>query len=213
MLNTLGLVNAHTTYCASPLPPTHERGSHPISGIFISPTLIPIRAGILRHGVGILGDHRNMFVDFHEYNVLGDEIYTIPPPKMRRLQLYDSRIVNKFNKTCENHLKNNNIHTQLLELTSKAIYPPPPHISQKMQTIDEQIGRAIASGEKHCRKLRTGAIPYSSEYNKVKNSVRFWYLLIKQQYGKRISNTTIPRLARANNIPQPHKIDHIEAKH
>ena len=79
-MNTLGLINAHSAYCNSPLPPTHERGSHPISGIFISPTLVPTRAGILRHGVGILGDHRNMFVDFHEYNVLGNEIYTIPPP-------------------------------------------------------------------------------------------------------------------------------------
>lgn len=145
-MNTLGLINAHSAYCNSPLPPTHERGSHPISGIFISPTLVPTRAGMLRHGVGILGDHRNMFVDFHEYNVLGDEIYTIPPPKMRRLQLYDSRIVNKFNKICENHFKHNNIPNQLLELNSQAECPPPPHVAQKMQIMDEQIGRAIASG-------------------------------------------------------------------
>ena len=36
----LGLVNIHDAYGNEPIPPTHDRGSHPISGMYASPTLI-----------------------------------------------------------------------------------------------------------------------------------------------------------------------------
>ena len=193
MIDEIGLINAHTNLYDEHLPPTHDRGSRPISGIFITRTLEPMRAGILRNGVGILGDHRNMFVDFSEINFLGDELYTIQPPKMRRLQLFDSRIINRFNKACENHLRHNNILQIASTLVTNATYPPSDDYTSKMQKLDEQLGRAIACGDKHCRKLRTGTIPFSAEYEKVKNNVRFWILLLKRHYGHRISNTTIRR--------------------
>lgn len=194
------------------LPPTHDRGSLPISGIFISPNLIPVRAGILRHGVGILGDHRNMFIDFQETNFLGDELFTIPPPKLRRLQLFDSRIVNKFNKLCCSHLTNNNIPHKAQRVLSASQYTPPQDMASSMNTLDDQLGRAIAHGDKHCRKMRTGVIPFSTQYNKVKNEVRFWILLLRRNYGHRISNTTIRRLARRLDISHPNLIDPVETK-
>lgn len=66
MIQNIGLCNLHATYGSAPIPPTHDRGSQPISGMFASPTLIPSKLGILAHGQGILGDHRNMFADFPE---------------------------------------------------------------------------------------------------------------------------------------------------
>ena len=162
MIDEIGLINAHTNLYDEHLPPTHDRGSRPISGIFITRTLEPMRAGILRNGVGILGDHRNMFVDFSEINFLGDELYTIQPPKMRRLQLFDCRIINRFKKACENHLRHNNILQIASTLVTNATYPPTDDYTSKMQKLDEQLGRAIACGDKQCRKLRTGTIPFSA---------------------------------------------------
>ena len=81
----LGLINIHSSYKDSHLPPTHDTGSRPISAMFGSPLLTPVRFGILPHGVGVEGDHRNMFVDFREDTCLGDEMYTILPPSQRRL--------------------------------------------------------------------------------------------------------------------------------
>ena len=81
-----------------------------------------------------------------------------------------------------------------------------------MNTLDEQLGRAITNGHKHCRKLYIGSILFSSAYNKVKNEVRFWTLLLRRHYGHRISNTTIRRLARRMDISHPNLIDPTEAK-
>ena len=48
MIDSIGLLNAHSTFRDIPLPATHDRGSLPISGMFVSPILHPTRLGILR---------------------------------------------------------------------------------------------------------------------------------------------------------------------
>ena len=173
-----GLINSHHQFGNSTLPPTRDTGSQPISAMFTSPTLVPTRLGIFPHGVGVEGDHRNMYADFHENIFLGGAMYAIPPEVQRRLKLYDSRIVAKFNKLCTSHLQANNIQQQLNELTATAAYPPQHDISNKMEIIDDQIGRAIYHADKKCRKLRTGEIPFSTEYVKVNQPRRFWLLLL-----------------------------------
>lgn len=208
----LGLINVHHQYGHSPLPPTHDTGSRPISAIFASPTLAPTRIGILPHGIGVEGDHRNMYADFRETTFLGDEMYIIPPPIQRRLKLYDSRIVSKFNKLCHLHLQANNIQQQLEALTASASFPPQRDIITRMESIDDQIGRAIRHAEHKCRKLRTGEIPFSKEYVKVNQPRRFWLLLLWKRYGREVSNTTIRRLAKQIDIQSYQHIDNAEAK-
>ena len=208
----LGLINVHHHYGNSPLPSTHDTGSRPISAIFTSPTLIPTRLGILPHGVGVEGDHRNMYADFRETTFLGDEMYIIPPPIQRWLKLFDSRIVSKFNKLCHSHLQANNIQQQLETLTASASFPPQQDVINKMEAIDDQIRRAIRHADNHCRKLRTGEIPFSTEYVEVNRPRRFWLLLLWKRYGRRVSNTTIRRLAKQIDIQSYQHIDNEEAK-
>lgn len=89
----IGLINAHHQYGTEDLPPTPDCGSTPISAIYVSATLVPTQLGILAHGEGIEGDHRNMYLDFDQRNFLGDDLHIIPPSEKRRLQLKDTRIV------------------------------------------------------------------------------------------------------------------------
>ena len=123
MIEEIGLRNMHQHYSNIDLPPTHDRGSVPISGMFGSPTLIPSRVGNLANGSGITGDHRNMFVDFDEEIILGSELHSIRPPNQRRLQLFDSRIIHRFNNACYAHLSANNIPLQVETLVNEAIFP------------------------------------------------------------------------------------------
>ena len=170
---TNGLFNVHTSIHNDPLPPTHNNGSKPISAIYASLGLTPTRCGILKHGEGIEGDHRNMFVDFHQDNLLGDEIYVVPPPQQRRLQLYDSRIVDRFNSAVLQHLQQNNIPTIAQVMIQKSTYPPSLTMQASMNRLDDQIGRAISHGEKLCRKLHNGDIPFSAEYVRLNKHRRF----------------------------------------
>lgn len=124
MTKQLGLVNAHQKYGDAALPPTHGRGSTPISGMFVSPSLTPSRVGILAHGTGVMGDHRNMFLDFDEEMVMGSALHQILPLQQRRLQLYDARITRRFNNACDTHFRENRIQEKTEKLYSRATYPP-----------------------------------------------------------------------------------------
>ena len=212
LMTTLGLLNAHKLCHNMELPATHDRGSKTISGIFVSPTMQSTRAGILEHGCGIEGDHRNMFIDVEELNFLGDDLYAIPPPAQRRLQLFDSRVVKRFNTHCLNHLQQNKILQQTHSLINMSTDTPLTIITPLLEAVDDQIGRVISVGEKKCRKFKSGEIPFSEEFCKLNKTRRFWLLLIKRRYGKKVSTTTIRRLAQNLNINQIYSIDVREAK-
>ena len=81
-----------------------------------------------------------------------------------------------------------------------------------MEIIDDQIGRAIATGNNKWRKLRTGTIPFSIEYSRVNAERCFWPLLLRRRYGRNISTTTIRRLAKKLDIHRPYDIDLSEMK-
>ena len=173
MVIRLGLRNAHTACYNTPLPATHDRGKLLISAIFISPTIHSLKAGILEHGVGIEDDYRSMFIDVDENECFGDDLYVIPPPSQRRLQLFDSRVVKRFIQKCLRHLNNNNILNKSITLLNTRTTTPPSIISHKLQKLDDQIGRTISVGEKRYRKMKSGDIPYSEEFRILNNTKRF----------------------------------------
>jgi len=60
----LGLVDALAHLHGQPTLPTHNRGSHPIDAIYISPELLQGAMGrYLGFEDGLLSDHRGMWVD------------------------------------------------------------------------------------------------------------------------------------------------------
>ena len=154
-----------------------------------------------------------MYADFSEDVILGSEIFKVLPPNQRRLKLFDSRIVNRFNNVCLSHLESNKIDITTQTLLDESTFPPEPIIQTQMEIIDDQFGRAIRAGEKRCRKLRCGEIPFSEGYKKVRDERRFWILLLRRKYGRRVSSTTIRRLAHRLKIHSPMSIDSMEAKY
>ena len=154
-----------------------------------------------------------MFVDFLEDIFLGDEIYAVPPPQQRRLQLYDSLVVDRFNSAVLHHFHHNKIQITEPSPFQSSTFPALPTMQQAMNNLDEQIGRAIAHGEKICRKIRNGGIPFSAEYARLNKHRRFWRLLHLRRYGRRISSTIIRRLAKATGNISYHLVDIPVAKY
>ena len=182
IMKDINLINLHVLPNQPPISPTHDRGSVPISGMLASPSLVPSRVGILAHAQRILGDHHNMFVDFDEHILMGSELHSITPPQQRRLQLYDSRIVRRLNNVCFKHLRENKIPEKSVQLYNEATYPPPEDLPTQLESIDEQVGRAITSGHSTYRKFRNGSIPFSETFRKLRDERRLW-LLVKKFEG------------------------------
>jgi len=89
-MKDIGMYNVFVTRNHGDLPPTHHRGYKPISTIFHSADLKIARNGILPIGIGIEGDHRNMYVDFDINSFLGQQIYRVADAKAKSLNLQDS---------------------------------------------------------------------------------------------------------------------------
>ena len=86
-------------------------------------------------------------------------------------------------------------------------------MQEKLERLDDQVGRAIQSGTKKCRKIRNGAIPFSKGFGIVRDEHRLWILVIRRKYGRRISSTTIRRLASKLKIGSPLGVDFTEVKY
>ena len=202
-MEEIGMLNAVDKLNPEPLPATHHRGSNPISAIYATQALEVTRAGILPKGLGVHGDHRNMFLDITAGSFLGTYMYLVISPPMKRLQLHDSRIVRRFKKHTLEHLKANGMLEMAESLFKSVTYPPTSKMIEDMERFDEQLGRAITVGKKKSRKLCTGNIPYSSVFANLRDTRRIWLLVRKRKLGQKVSCRTIRRLAKKLLIQNP----------
>ena len=202
-MKDIGLTSVFQRLSYAQMPPTHHRGSIPISTIYVSVNLQPTRAGILPKTIGVQGDHRNIYVDITNESMIGTYMYKIVSQPMKRLQLKDSRTVKKFQDAVRKHLEANNMLQKGLQLMSDVSYPASLDDVNNIESYDEQLGRAIQHGKKKCRKLKLGEIPFSKTFEKLRDTRRLWLLVSKKKVGQRISNTTVRRLAKKLKIINP----------
>jgi len=203
MMREIGLHNAIRSRIKTPMPATHHRGSRPISTIYCSRGIVTTRAGVLPIGYGVRGDHRNLFVDVQETSFLGNPMYMVVPPPMRRLKLNDSRVSKRFVQLVRKHIDSNSIMQRAEKLHSTETYPATIAMLKEMEIIDDQVGRAIQHGLRKCRTLCTGTIPYSALFSTLSKTNRLWHLVFKKKKGQKISNTTIKRLSKQVGIDTP----------
>ena len=202
-MNEIGLQNAFITRSQGTLPPTHHRGSKPISAIYHSTALQVMRAGILPIGTGVGGDHRNMFVDFSTSSFLGQQMYIVPEHDIKTLHLKDSRVYKKFINVLRDHLQQNNMIKRGQLLFSQAKYPPTADSIIQMEELDSQLGRGISNALKKCRKLRLGKIPFSAMFKELADQRRLWLLIYKRKIGQTISSSLLRRLSKKAGYEKP----------
>jgi len=199
-MTTIGMFNAFNNPDLPPIPPTHYNGSKPISAIYTTKSLQIVQMGILQKYTGIQGDHKDMFIDISTPSFLGESMYKITRPELRRLKLSDPRVVKRFLKYAELHMKHNNTYNLSRQLCEESHYPPTPAIIKKQEQLDEQLGRAISVGLKKCRTLHMGSIPHSTMLTELRDLNRFWLMVYNKNVGKKVSSTLLKRLSKRVNI-------------
>ena len=88
-MNRAGLVEIISHLHGEDLPRTQNRGSKPIDGIWVSPSLVACQAGYLPFEF----DHRAMWIDIPHELAFGHNPPPIVKPAARRLKCHDPRIV------------------------------------------------------------------------------------------------------------------------
>ena len=119
IMQELGLVETVTTQHGSDGPPTYERGSNPIDGIYVSSTLQGLRCGYL----DFTFDHRCLWMDIPVAIAFG---HTIPPSiarRARRLNCNDPRIVKRYLDFLKSYLEGRNMFARVDALFAETSFP------------------------------------------------------------------------------------------
>ena len=191
--------------------PTHNNGSHPIDGIFVSPSLHIKESGYLPFG-WIHSDHRMLWLDITEASVLGFNLPPILSANGRRLQCSDPRIYKRWIQLYKKYVLDHKLHLKAYELEDQTIHPLTREMQQKLDSLLEHRRRGMEHADKYCRKLKTGGVPYSPALAKQRIRIELWEAVCTKKTGRRYSFTKLRRLAKKVQVTNPMSCSLEEAK-
>ena len=173
MLATVGLFDVqHTMHPDTPCVPTYKGGKNTIDGIFASSSLIIGNSGWLAFGENI-GDHQVLWWDIPQTTLIGEEIYKIARPQVRRLN-NDPCAQKKYCDKLETYFTNHKIQERLLKIQNQALDSSPTSTQHALDKIDSEITAYMLAAERRCRKLYMNNNPYSPTLSRSRWQIRYW---------------------------------------
>ena len=202
-LRQLGLISPlQSKFGGHSMPPTFHRGSAPIDDIFVSPSLRVEKSGMLEFGNGP-GDHRAIYLDVKQTDLIGIDPYKIHRQQARRLISTNPVVVDRFNRDYEYQLSRNHVHEQMEQLYQTCSNPMTCEQIEHYEKLDRIMVSAFHYANKRCRKLRMGAIPSSEELTNAGTHIQLWRNVIRKKVGCKISSKLIQRLACDCDVNSP----------
>ena len=181
-MKLLGLKEAVTSLHEGRAPATYQRGNCPINGIFISEDMIPSKAGYLGFGE-VPGDHRGIWVDIPNTEMLGYNSNDIAAPKARRLKLEDPRVVKKYLKTLDQLFRDKKVYIRLKKLyaLSQQTGIDKTNLKIEYDKLDSLREACMQQAEKKCRKFKRGGVLWSPRLQEAQDTILFWTLIRKKR--------------------------------
>ena len=149
-------------------PPTTNKGSSTIDGIFASQSINAVKAGYSKFGL-FRSDHRALWVDIKEANMLGLKSPKIIQPSARRLQCGIPSVKRKWKQLYNQKLTSHNLFNKQFKLERDVMEnggKMDEALIEKFEKIMEIRLQCMAYAEKNCRKLKMGRLPFSPETTK-----------------------------------------------
>jgi len=203
----LGLVKAVMWLNTVDAPPTFQRGSQPIDGIFAAPQLLEWAAGgHFGSGEAILSD-RAIWVDFDMLQVCphNQEAFTCLPA--RHLQCKDPQVVTWYNEALWAGLTTQNIPQRLAELNDTLQQPSDISCRYRMElnAIDQAVTEAKHITKNQCQKLKCGHIQWCPRITAAINKILFRKSLLKRERGGKVGLLILRMQAKKAGLPTvPH---------
>jgi len=98
------------------LPLTHNRGSKPIDGIFVTPGLLGHPCWYLSGLETIASNHQCLWIDLPEAWVFGDTVPTGSPAKAWQLKSDDPWTTQRYLKHLQKHCKDHKLFTKIQKI-------------------------------------------------------------------------------------------------
>ena len=193
------------------MPATYHRGSKPIDGIFMSPSLQATKKGFLQFGF-FPSDHRALWLDLTLQNAFGGNTCALIPPVARKLKLDDVRTSKRWKDLYQQYIIDHNLHTKIFQLESEITGQLTLAQQRKYEAIIKKREQGIRYADKRCRKKRMGAVPFSVELNQRRLELELWKAVETKKSGCVYSWTKLRRLIKKVGIGNPMQLSLEEVK-
>ena len=211
-MHTVGLKDSVTSMHEGRAPATYQNGRDPIDGIFISKDMSPSRSGYLGFG-DIPGDHRGIWVDIPNTEILGYNMNDIAPPLSRRLKLDDPRVVKKYLELLDNLFRQEKVYKQMKHLQKMSEDQENiENIKKEYDKVDLLRYSCMIKAERQCRKLKCGGVLWSPKLQRARNMILFWTLVLKKRKKRLVSARRILRLKKKLQITGEVELTNKEVK-
>ena len=194
LIHENNLIDALKSKHKQPSPPIFENGSKTIDAIFISSQLNSIhRAGWLGFGQGV-GDHRIAYIDIDATCLINKDKQDIVPINARRLQIDKEQCMKKYNEYVEPEYRKHKLLPRMNTLRRQTKGKTTLRMIEEIEKIDKTRTEIVKKGEKKCRKLKMGQVPFSpTDVQCHTRLIEFWTLVIKKKGKRKISSRLITR--------------------
>jgi len=176
---------------------THQRGSKPIDGIYVSRELLPdLEGGFLPFGTATHSDHRPVWIDLRADKINMEQTEPVVSPARRRLKCQDPRIVNRYNDALKHGLEMMTVEKRvesLFEAASQGTWTPSHE--EEFNRVDQELTQVKLHAESQCRKLHAGQIPWTPALSQAIQRVQYWKGIEKHANGGNISTMVLKRRA------------------
>jgi hypothetical protein len=218
-LKEIGVFNAIQTKHQRKTPPTRTPGTKTIDSIFCSQSLLSSKCGYMPFQLSY--DHRPTWMDIPYTLALGHELPPVIRPPMRRLQTTNKKSTDRYIKLFWEFIKSHQLAERAEALFNEL--PAPETFGQmqcpfseeqkkKYDRLDELRIQGALRAERHCRKLRTGTVDWTPQYQNLRATYDYWKKTVDQLSGKKVSKHLLQKLAKRANIRHEKDMTLAEAK-
>ena len=150
------------------------------------------------------GDHSLVWIDISYDTALGHYPPTPVPPAARRLQLSNSKATEKYLNLYEELIVQHQLPARQRRLQQSVVpgHPLTRFQREEAQAIDSIKTKCMLQAEKKCRKLRMGAVQFSTATELPRNQIGFWNLAIRRRLGIKVSSRLWRRRKKKANITE-----------
>ncbi len=147
-------------FTGTPIGSTFFRGSKPIDGVWATSNITVNNAAIMPAGYGI-GDHQLFIIDLMAADIIGSAPPKVVRPASRWLNTKLPRVAATYSWLLEEKI----IKHRLIERVGKAHSKSQStrSLERRLNRLNKELGTYMRFAEKHCRKIKSGRIPFSPE--------------------------------------------------
>jgi len=188
-------------------PNTHERGTDPIEGVFMSEGMNIVKGGYTSFEESP-SDHRWLFIDLDESEIVGESMEARARPIERKATAKIPSVKEKFNCELERQVTFHNLLEKVENLYFECIKNMEiegkitPNQEKETDNLNDRLHRAIKAADQKCRKGRKGSVLFSPEAKRIMGEMR----ILKLLYWR-------ARLKKDSRRPRKRKIERIAKKY